>query len=181
MQGGYQPAPGYIPPGYTQPAYSQGYFPGALAPLPRVSKNAGTNAALLVLVGLALAVAAGIGVLWKIGNGRSPNFAWQEYNSDDQTYAVQLPQRPAQFVQSQPSAVGDLQVHIMMSDMNDGGAFVVMHSDYPKDFSEVPSTEMLDAAAEGVVEDSEATILSRKSLSLDGHPGTELELSVKKL
>src|SRR3954467_15026864 len=61
MQGGYQPAPSY-----TQPSYSSNYYPGAVAPLPRVSKNGGTNAALLVLVGLALAVAAGIGVLWKI-------------------------------------------------------------------------------------------------------------------
>lgn len=180
-QGGYQPAPGYAQPAYTQPAYSQGYFPGAVAPLPRVSKNGGTNAALVVLVGLALAVAAGIGVLWKIGNGRSANFAWQRYNSDDQTYAVELPTKPAQFVQSQPSPVGDLQVHIMMSDMNDGGAFVVMHSDYPRDFSTVPAQEMLDASAEGVVEEAQATILSRKSISIDGHPGIELELSVKKL
>jgi hypothetical protein len=181
MQGGYQPAPDYISPGYTQPAYSQGYFPGAVAPLPRVSKNGGTNAALVVLVGLALAVAAGIGVLWKIGNGRSANFAWQEYNSDDQTYSVMMPGKPANTVQNQPSAVGDLQMHIMLLDMNDGGAFVVMHSDYPRDFSAVPAKELLDASAEGVAEESEATILNRKSISLDGHPGIELELSVKKL
>ncbi|HEY0377098.1 MAG TPA: hypothetical protein VGC87_09080 [Pyrinomonadaceae bacterium] len=176
MQGVYQTAPGY-----AQPAYSPSYFPGPVAPLPRVSKNAGTNAALLVLVGLALAVAAGIGVLWKIGNGRSANFAWQEYNSDDQTYAVELPTRPAQFVQSQPSAVGDLQVHIMLSDLNNGGAFVVMHSDYPEEFSKVPAEDLLNASAQGVTAESEATILGRKNISLDGHPGLELELSVKKL
>jgi hypothetical protein len=180
MQGGYQPAPQYIPPGYTQPAYSHGYFPGAVAALPRVSKNGGTNAALMVLVGLALAVAAGVGVLWTVGNARSAHLAWQEYNSDDRTYTVELPQKPAQFVQGQSSMVGDLQVHIMMSELNDRGAFVVMHSDYPKDFSDVPAGEMLDASAQGVAEEGEATILSRKSISLDGHPGLEFELSMKK-
>ena len=176
MQGGYRPAPGY-----AQPAYSQNYFPGAVAPLPRVSKNGGTNAALLVLVGLALAVAAGVGVLWKIGNSRAANFAWQEYNSGDGTYSVMMPGQPAHTVQSTPSSVGELQVHIMTADMNDAGAFVVMHSDYPRDFTGVPAEEMLDAAAEGVAEEAEATILSRKSISVEGHPGIELELSVKEL
>jgi hypothetical protein len=181
MQGGYQPAPEYVPPGYTQPAYSQSYFPGAMAPLPRVSKHGGTNTALVVLVGLVLAVAAGLGVLWKIGNGRAANFAWQEYSSEDQTYSVMMPKKPAQFVQSQPSAVGDLQVHVMTVDTDDGGAFVAMHSDYPGQFSEVPAEEVLDSAVQGITSSSEATILSRKNISLDGHQGLEIELSVKQL
>jgi hypothetical protein len=180
MHGGYQPAPEYIPPGYTQPAYSQSYFPGAVAALPRVSKNGGTNAALVALVGLALAVAAGVGVLWKIGN-RSANFAWQEYSSEDQTYSVMMPKKPAQFVQSQPSAVGNLQVHVMTVDTDDGGAFVAMHSDYPGQFSEVPADEVLDSAVQGIASSSEATILGRKNISLDGHQGLEIELSVKQL
>lgn len=174
--GGYQPAPGY-----DQPAYSPGYFPGAVAPLPRVSKNGGTNAVLLVLVGLALAVAVAIGVLWKIGNSRSASFAWQEYNSEDESYSVQMPKKPSHIVQNQPSMAGELKVHVMMADMSDRGAFVVMHSDYPEEFSKISAEEMLDMSTEGAVESSEATILSKKNISFDGHPGLELEMSVKKL
>ena len=175
-QGGYQPAPGY-----TQPSYSSSYYPSAVAPLPRMSKNGGTNVALLVLVGLAVAVAGVLGLLWKIGNSRSANFAWQEYNSEDGAYSVEMPKKPSHIVQNQPSMAGDLQVHIMMSDMYDRGAFVVMHSDYPEEFSDVPAEEILDASAQGVIDDAQATILSRKSITLDGHPGMELELSVKEL
>lgn len=176
MQGGYQAAPGY-----TQPSYSANYYPGAVAPLPRVSKNGGTNAALLVLVGLALAVAAGIGVLWKIGPVGSSKFAWQEYNSEDASFSVTMPKKPSHTVQNQPSMVGELKVHIMMSDMYDSGAFVVMHSDYPEEFADVPAEEMLDASVEGVAEEAEATILNKKTISLDGHQGIELELSMKRL
>ena len=176
MQGGYQAEPGY-----EQPAYAPGYFPGALAPLPQVSKDGGTNTVLVALVGVALALAAGLGLLWKIGNGRAASFAWQEYNSEDATYSVELPKKPSQMVQNQPSMVGELKVHIMMSDLYDSGAFVVMHSDYPEEFSDVSAEEMLDASAQGVVDEAEATILSRKTISLDGHPGLEFEMSVKKL
>ena len=183
MQGGYQPAPSYPQPapGYAQPDYSQTYFPGPVAPLPRMSKNGGTNAALLALVGLVVAVAIGIGVLWKIGNGRAANFAWQEYNSEDASYSVMMPKQPAHMVQSQPTAVGNLQVHIMMADMDDKGAFMVMHSDYPQEFSKLSAEEMLDASTQGVADETQTTVLSRKNISLDGHSGRELELSMKKI
>lgn len=176
MQGGYQPAPGY-----TQPSYSSSYYPSAVAPLPRVSKNGGTNVALLVLVGLSLAVAAGIGLLWKIGPGGSSKFAWQEYKSEDASFSVTMPKKPSYNVQNQPSMVGELKVHSMMSDMYDSGAFVVMHSDYPEEFSNVPAEEMLDASVDGLAAEAEATILNKKAISLDGHQGIELELSMKNL
>ena len=173
--GGYQPATGYGP-----QAYSSGYFPAPLAPLPPVSKNGGVNAALMALVGLALAVAAGVGVFWKMGNG-SARFAWQEYDSKDGSYSIMMPGKPAHQTERQPSMAGELQVHLMMADMSHRGAFMVGHTDYPAEFAEVNAEEMLDLAAQGAVNSSEATLLGKKEIALDGHPGVELELAVKQI
>ncbi len=172
--GGYQPAPAY-----GQPPYATPYYP--VAPLPSVSKNASVNIALLALLGLALAFAAGIWVFWKVGNGGSANFAWQEYNSEDGSYAIMMPAKPANMTQTQQSMVGELDVHMMVADMQDHGAFMVGHADYPEDFSGVSADELLDMAAQGAVNSSEAKLLSKKRISLEGHPGLELELSLKKL
>lgn len=171
--GAYQPAPAY-----GQPPYSASYYP--VAPLPRVSKNAGVNAALVALLGLAVAIALGIWVFWKVGNG-SANFAWEEYDSKDGSYAIMMPTRPSHMLQTQQSLVGDLDVHMMVGDMQNRGAFMVGHADYPDDFTDVSADELLDMAAQGAVNSSESTLLSRKKITLDGHPGLELELSLKKL
>lgn len=177
MQGGYEAAPA----GYGPAPYSHPYLPGPLAPLPRVSKEAGVNAALLTLLGLALAVAAGVAVFWKIGAGRSVNFAWNEYEADDGSYSIMMPKKPIRLVQDQPSMAGELKVHMMAVDMFDRGAFVVGHADYPDDYSEMTPEAMLDIAAQGAVNESEATLLGKKNISLDGHPGVELELKLDKL
>jgi hypothetical protein len=172
--GGYQPAPAY-----GQPPYASSYYP--VAPLPSVSRNAGVNIALLALLGMALAVAAGIWVFWKVGNNGSANFAWQEYNSEDGSYAIMMPTRPAHFTQTQQSVVGDLEVHMMAADMHNDGAFMVGHADYPGDSYAVSADELLDMSAQGAVNSTEATLLGKKKISLDGHPGLELELSLRKL
>ena len=173
--GSYQPAPAY-----GQTPYPTSYYPGPLAPLPRVSKNAGVNAALLALLGLALAVALGVWVFWKVGANGSANFAWKEYDSEDRSYAIMMPTEPEHILKTQESMVGDLDAHLMLADMHDRGAFVVAHTDYPEDFSGASADEMLDASAQGAISSTEATELNRKKISLDGHPGLELELSMKK-
>ncbi len=171
--GAYQPASAY-----GQPSYSTPYYP--VAPLPRVSKNAGVNAALLALLGLAFTIALGIWVFWKVGNG-SANFAWKEYDSEDGSYAITMPAKPSHMVQTQESLVGDLDVHMMIADMGGRGAFMVGHADYPENFTDVSADELLDMAAQGAVNSTEARLLSKKKITLDGHPGLELELSLKKL
>ena len=175
--GGYQAAPGY-----AQPAYSSGYFPGPVAPLPRVSKNGGMNVALLVLIGLAVAVAGGIGLLWKIGNASSANFAWKEYRSKDDIYSVTMPKKPVHVVQNYPSMFGEVQVPMMMADMGDRGAFLVGHSDYTvTDLEEMSGEQLLDLASQNVANEPGTTVLSQKSISLNGHPGLELELKMNKI
>lgn len=170
--GAFQPAPAYGQP------YPAPYYP--VAPLPRVSKNAGVNAALLALLGLAFAIALGIWVFWKVGNGSS-NFAWKEYDSEDGSYAIMMPTKPSRAVQTQESLMGSLDVHLMVADMGGRGAFMVGHADYPDDLTEVSADELLDMSAQGAVNSTEGTLLSKKKITLDGHPGLELELSLKKL
>jgi hypothetical protein len=164
--------------GYSQPSYQPHYFPTPVAPLPRTSKHGGTNAVLLSLLGVVVVVAAGIGVLWKFGKSTPPNLVWQEYKSEDESFTVQMPTKPVEDVVGQETALGTLDAHTMAGNMGRDGIYVVAYTDFPSDSSKVPASRILDGAAQGTVKNSGATMVSKKDISLDGHPGLEIEMTV---
>lgn len=150
------------------------YFPSAVAPLPRASKYGATNTALWTLLGVAVAIAIGIGVFWKFGH--HANYAWQEYKASDDSYTVLMPGRPVESVQSQATPAGVIQMHLSIVEMGRDGAYMVGYADYPSSFTKLSSQDLLDAGAQGAVARSGATLVSRKNITLDGYPGVELEL-----
>ncbi|HKQ99888.1 MAG TPA: zinc finger Ran-binding domain-containing protein [Pyrinomonadaceae bacterium] len=180
--GGYEPQgwqPGYQnAAAWPQPAYQPQYFPTPLAPLPRASKTGSTNAILISLLGVAITIAIGIGILWKLG----PNFSstggggWQEYQAKDGSFTIQMPSKPIENVQSQSTPAGEIQMHMSMAVENQGGAFIAGYADYPSNFTHVSSEQLLDLASQGAVNSSGTTLLNKKNISLDGNPGVELEL-----
>lgn len=179
VQVGYQPVPQW-----SQPQYQQSYalpppplyFPTPIAPLPRTSKNGATNAVLWTLLGITLVIALGIGVLWKFGKATSANYAWQEYKAPDDSFTILMPAKPVESVESLPSPGGQGQMHMVAADMGRQGAYMVGYADYPGNTKSVSSDTLLDMAANGAVTHSGATLVSKKSITLDGYPGVELEL-----
>jgi hypothetical protein len=161
--------------GYQQPAYTSPYFHTPIAPLPRASKNSSTNAALFGLLGVAVAIALGIGVLWKFGNPGSARNGWQVYKPKDESFSVMMPATPVDSVASKPTDVGTLDVHLSLADMGDQ-AYLVGYSDYPDSFKSLPPETVLAGAENGAITESGSTLLSKKSITIDGHPGVELVL-----
>jgi hypothetical protein len=177
-QGNYQPMPQWSQPQYQQ-SYSPPpplYFPTPIAPLPHTSKNGATNAVLWTLLGITVVIGLAIGVLWKFGRATSANYAWQEYRAPDDSFTILMPARPVESVESLASPGGQGQMHMVMADMGSQGAYMVGYADYPGNTRNVSSDALLDMAANGAVTHSGATLVSKKSITLDGYPGLELEL-----
>lgn len=179
-QANYQPAPQWPQPAY-QPAYMSPppiYFPTPLAPLPRASKNGATNAVLWVLLGLTVAIAVGIGILWKFGKSSTPiNFAWQEYNAPDDSCSILMPAKPLETAESLPTPTGtQLQLHMSIADVGRQGAYMLGYIDYPDNFKSISSDTLLDAAANGAITRSGATLVNKKKITFDGYPGVEIEM-----
>jgi hypothetical protein len=104
------------------------------------------------------------------------NVVWQEYQPADSSYSVLLPVKPEESIERTQSPAGELQLHLSMANLGTEGACLVGYVDYPEAFRSVPADGLLDAGASGAVATSGSTLLSKKKITLDGHPGLELEL-----
>lgn len=160
--------------------FQPAHLPSPVAPLPHVSKQSGTNIMLWALLGVVLVVAFGIGFAWKFWKPASASapLVWQEYRSKDEVYSVLMPAQPVESVREMPSEAGMLQLHQAVGHMNGDGIYVVAHTDYPEEFMQVSPEVFLNSAAEGAIMMSGVTESVRKSITLDGHPGLEIEMVV---
>lgn len=172
-QGGYEMAAAW-----PQPAYQPSYFPTPVAALPSRSKSGGgANVLLWVLLFGALAVAAGIGFLWKFNKSASDSYTWQEVQAPDNSFVVSMPTKPVETTQSLP---GNLQMHVLTGNMKQDGFYGVAYADYPVNGSKVPVDTLLSTAANGAASNSGAQIVSKKPITLSGYPGVEVDMDVPK-
>ena len=178
FQGSYQLAPEWPQPAYQQPAYQNPFFPTPIAPLPKASKHGATNASLWVLLSMSVALAFGIGVLWKFGGAKPSIKGWQEYRAPDNSFTVQMPVKPEETVQSESTPAGEIQLHIASGEMGAKGIYLVGYADYPTVANNVPVSTLLDAAANGAVNNSGATLVSKRSITQDGYQGIEAEMTI---
>ncbi len=161
---------------WPQPAYQPAYFPSPVAALPSRSKGGGANALLWVLLFGAIAVAAGIGFLWKFNKPASDNFTWQEVKAPDNSFTVSMPVKP---IESSNSVGGNIQMHSWTGNMNKDGFYAVAYADYPgAGSSKISSNFLLDSAAQGAASNSGAQIVSKKNITLSGYPGLETDMDV---
>jgi hypothetical protein len=172
-QGGYELAAEW-----PQPAYQPSYFHTPVAALPARAKQGGANALLWMLLCGAIAVAAGIGFLWKFNKPTYDSYNWQEYQSEDKSFSVSMPTKPVETVQSRSTATGQLPMHVMTGRMSQDGFYGVAYADYPVASKSMSASTSLDAAAQGAVHHSGAELVSKKSITLDGYPGLELDMNI---
>ncbi|MDQ3817403.1 MAG: hypothetical protein M3362_06900 [Acidobacteriota bacterium] len=169
---------------WPQPAYPSPlppppiYLPSPIAPLPRTSRNGATNAVLWTLLGLTIFIAVGIGFIWRFAKPAQTLTGWQEYTSQDGSYTVQMPIKPYESEESQQYPAGQLTMHVMMASMQEKGIYVAAYTDYPNVSKNVSTKMLLDFAAQGAVNNSGATMLSKKEITLGGYQGIEVEMDV---
>ena len=173
LQGGYQAVAQW-----PQQAFQPSYFPTPIAPLPCASKNGATNAVLWTLLSLTITIALGIGFIWRFAKPSPTITGWQEYTAQDGSFTVQMPTKPYESEESEATPAGQLQTHVMMGSMQEKGIYIVAYTDYPNASNKISTDMLLDFAAQGAVNNSGATMLSKKSIMLDGYQGIEVEMDV---
>src|SRR5947209_5289065 len=173
LQGGYQ-----IVAEWPQPAYQPSYFPTPIAPLPCPSKNGMTNAVLWTLLSLTITIALGTGFIWRFAKPSPTITGWQEYTAQDGSFTVQMPAKPFESEESQQSPAGPLTMHMMAGSMQEKGIYIAAYTDYPNVSNNVSTKMLLDFAAQGAVNNSGASVLSKKEITLDGYQGIEVEMDV---
>ena len=109
--------------------------------------------------------------------------AWREYKSAPDWFAVQMPGETAvKETKINVPKMGPVPGKMMSAELGANGECMVGYFDYGRYLGELSSEdfaehaqEMLDAGADNVVAGEKFTTLSRKSITLDGYQGLELE------
>ena len=98
---------------------------------------------------------------------------WNDFTSVEGRFSVTLPGTPNESSQRVPSAVGDIEMHMFLSDQGASG-FAVAYFDMPADLLAVADAQLLlDGAIQGAFGNVGGTVESQTNITLDGFPGIE--------
>ena len=133
------------------------------------------NAILLLLYAIAVPSLV-LGMLPK-----SNKAVWNKYSREN--FVIMIPGQPEEEVSNvAPEGQPPIPFHNALIDLGRNGACVVGYADYANYKFKIPITEVLEVAIKGANQKADMTVISRKSISLNGNEGLEVELepSVKK-
>ena len=175
------PAESYPPPAegnpyfWDQPNYQPNFIP---PPTPSSSSSGGKK---LVGVVVTLAVAAFVAFV-AVPKFLKPKvdfakLAWTEYQAPDGKFSITLPAAPKDTTMNKVTPVGTVYGHILESDVSKDGGCMVVYADYPIDKLNISEDKLYELAAQGAMsQQQELELGARKSITLDGYRGMEMEL-----
>jgi hypothetical protein len=107
---------------------------------------------------------------------------WREYTSKDGRYSIQMPGAPRETQKEAtlpPPFSGQLTVQMATVDLGNKAGYAVMYNDYPAAIMAQPigTDQRLEGAVKGGVNAVKGTIVQQKSISLNGYPGREVQIS----
>lgn len=105
--------------------------------------------------------------------GIQANTEWVKFTSPKGVFTLLAPHEFKPDVESQPT--DDKTGHERFTDFEEGYGFVIEY------FEHVPVTDQekyLDGTRDGILQSLKGTLVSESKLSLDGHPGRELSMSL---
>lgn len=161
-----------------QPSSQQTYRPNYVPPpVQRGSGGGRVVKGVIILAVLALVSFLAIPKLLKSGKTNFANVTWREYRSPDNKFSISLPAGPKESVVSQPSPLGNLQVHVLESQVSKEGGCMMMYTDFP--MGDIRMSE--DTIYEGMIrkmagESNGLQTGARKYITHDGRKGIEIEL-----
>lgn len=124
----------------------------------------------VLLLALAAALLAGC------GGGEA---AWTEFKSEAGGFSLLMPGEPTEEVQTQPTEVGDIDIHMFTYETQDT-AYMGGYNLLPQaivDLSE--PNAMLDSACNGQVSSTGGVEVSRQEIALGAYPGRDLEIRIE--
>ncbi|SHH58756.1 hypothetical protein DFQ05_0872 [Winogradskyella wandonensis] len=115
-----------------------------------------------------------------------PN-GWVKYKSEELAVTAIFPATPKESVQKVQTAVGSLDMHMVMyaplMSGDDNAVYSLIRSDYPeeqfKDADQEKQSSILDGAVEGAVTNVNGTKLSDKKIKLNGYPGRSIKIQTE--
>jgi hypothetical protein len=109
----------------------------------------------------------------------TPGLAWPEFTSDEGGFTIQLPSTPEEQVQTVPSALGDVDMHIFMAE-TETAAYGVMYNTFPLEVAEGDEAlnNMFDSSRDGAIGNVGGEFVSEEAIEISGHPGRHIVFTV---
>jgi hypothetical protein len=137
----------------------------------------GKSVGLVMLALICLVALIGIPLYLKNrGTNEFAGLAWKEYKPDDGSFSILMPGVPMKNSMGMTTPVGMVQVNMYFMETEGKTAFGVGSMEFPSASATLPIDQVFDKTIESMTKRTEATILSRKNITLGGHPGIELEI-----
>jgi hypothetical protein len=102
---------------------------------------------------------------------------WSVFNSKEGAFAVLMPNKPVQEVQSIDTDLGKVDAHLAIGSHEDSEVFIASYTDLPSapaDESQI--IKALDDVRDGQLKNAKGKLLSETTISLEGIPGRELKI-----
>lgn len=111
---------------------------------------------------------------------------WEKYKAEDLAFIAYYPSEPNRTVQKVNTAVGELDMHMIMyapTSGDDNAVYSVIRSDYPKEqFKNADAdynASVLDGAVKGAVSNVNGTLVYDNKVTFNGYPGRSIKISIQ--
>lgn len=110
---------------------------------------------------------------------------WKTYKYESLEIRANFPAAPEKTVQKVQTAVGELDMHMVMyapTSGDDNAVYSIIRSDYPedqfKDADEEYNSKVLDGAVEGATSNVNGTLVFDKKVTFNGFPGRNIKIKM---
>tara|TARA_Y100001934_G_scaffold267799_1_gene348927 strand:- start:995 stop:1531 length:537 start_codon:yes stop_codon:yes gene_type:complete len=110
---------------------------------------------------------------------------WEKYKSEELTFIAEFPGTPEKSVQQIQTAVGELDMHMVMyspSSGDDNAVYSVIRSDYPEaqfeNADESYNNQVLNGAVQGAVSNVQGTLLYDNKVKFNGYPSRDVKIEI---
>lgn len=111
---------------------------------------------------------------------------WEKYKAEDLAFVAMYPETPKRTVQKVSTAVGELDMHMIMyvpESGDDNAVYSIIRSDYPESQFENVDDEynsgILDGAVEGAVSNVKGILVFDNKIKFNGYPGRSIKIKIE--
>lgn len=146
--------------------------------VPRAQAPSGILKGIAYAAGVIVVTAAILGIaLFLQREQLTGEASWKEFTSEEGRFSILLPRTPRQTTETVDTPVGEVDEHTFTT-IHGNITYIVSYSDYPQDLTTGDTRAVLNALRDSAVTDFNGKLLNERSISLNGHPGRELEIQV---
>ena len=110
---------------------------------------------------------------------------WEKYKSEELAFIAEFPGTPQKTVQQVQTAVGELDMHMVMytpTSTDDNAVYSIIRSDYPEaqfeNADEEYNEDVLNGAVKGAVSNVQGTLVYENKLKFNGYPSRDVKIQM---